>query len=300
MVMSRVNQICCGLDLSQADLKRVRDNFYVEDLAITGARLAHVEQRSIVVPTGLADEVVKKYRDVGLALVTLDPTSLVGPGESSGNDGMAELMRIGRRLAKDLLACVLLVHHVAQIVARTDIQDQYAGRGGTAFADNSRFNCQLVTLTRRDVNLRGSTYILPSEVTDAILAGESVLALLIHKLSYQKNDGPPIVLVRTGFKFQHVKVQRLENTPEARAERDRDRLDKLVVFIETKLDAGIKFSKDRLTKMCTGELGMSRDDLRSLVDTALGQDRLELAPLPAHERHGGRKEYLRPVNAESA
>jgi hypothetical protein len=158
----------------------------------------------------------------------------------------------------------------------------------------------VVSPTTREVEHRGSTYLLPADVTDAELAEGSVLALLLHKLSYEKNTAQPIVLVRKGYEFRQVAVTRLDNTPEGRAARDRDLLDKLVAFIEKKLGAGRKFTKNSLANECTDELGMARDKIRSLVETALEQGRLELAPLPAHERHGSRKEYLRPVNLESA
>jgi len=87
----------------------------------------------------------------------------------SGNDGMAELMRTARMLKQELVASVRVVHHVSQNVARSNTWDQYAGRGGTAFADNSRSQHQIVRLTSRKFEHEGSNYTLPTDVPNGAL-----------------------------------------------------------------------------------------------------------------------------------
>ena len=71
---------------------------------VTGslARIAQADRYGIVQPGALLTEIVAKYQEAKLAVVILDPTSLLGPGETFGNDGAAELLRICRYLSMEL------------------------------------------------------------------------------------------------------------------------------------------------------------------------------------------------------
>ncbi len=182
MVLGRLNEICRALELTKKDYEKVRNNFFVEDVSACPAKLVATDRYGAQA-TAFVDEIVEKYKDAKLAVAILDPTSLLGPGELSGNDGMAELMRTARMLSQQLGAAVRSVHHVAQAVARGKIRDQYAGRGGTAFADNSRGQRQISVQMERQFEHEGSKYILPAEVTEADLACGRVLAIFVHKLS---------------------------------------------------------------------------------------------------------------------
>lgn len=296
VVWSRVNWICRALQLSDEQKRRVLESFYVEDISATSARLLRVDRQGRIEATEFLDELIEKYAALGLSAVALDPTSLIGPGETSGNDGMAELMRTGRRLARSLGAAVRFVHHVGQAVARSDIADQYAGRGGTAFADNSRMNQQLRVLTARRFTYQGAEYELP-EVSDADLAEHNVLALYVHKLSYQRRDPTPIVLRRRGFAFDQLAVCRLQDTPQVRAERTAEGVEKIVTFVTEKLQTGIRLSLTNLASDYKKDLAMSRDEVRKATRQAIAEGRLEETPLPRSECHGRKATYLRPPAA---
>jgi RecA-family ATPase len=71
-------------------------------------------------------------------LVTIDPSVSFGVGESGVNDPEQGLIEAGRRLRKTLNCRVRFIHHTGKQVARDQIKDQYAGRGGSAFADGAR------------------------------------------------------------------------------------------------------------------------------------------------------------------
>jgi hypothetical protein len=295
-VMGRLNDICRALELSEKEQRKVLKGFYTEDVSARPAKLVEGD-RFGVRRTAFADEIIAKYKDSKLAVVVLDPTSLLGPGEQCGNDGMAELMRTARMLSQGLGAAVRVVHHVSQAVARSDTWDQYAGRGGTAFADNSRSQHQIVKLTGRKLKHEGSEYMLPATVTDDALAGERgmrVLAIFLHKLSYGVRDPAPIILVRNRFAFMHVPVERTDRSPMADAIRLENDREKVLGFIVERFGAGIKVNRRDLDSHAA-ELGMIRDELRDACASLLGMGLLVERPLPANERSTKRTKYLAPA-----
>jgi len=289
-VLARLNWICRALRLSETEMREVQRGFYVEDISASPTRLATVDRHGHVSATDFVDRLIEEYATANLSALTLDPTSLIGPGETSGNDGMAELMRVARRVCNGLKCAVRLVHHVSQNVARGGIADQYAGRGGTAFADNSRSNHQLKIVNSRRFSHGGSEYEISDEVSDAAIANDEVLVIFIHKMSYAKRDTKPIVLLRSGFAFNEMHLARLENTVEARQERAAAAIERVVDFVRSRPE--MRFTKTTLGGYLK-DLGLSRDDMRKAVDEALELERLEDAELERSERRGKRKSYLK-------
>jgi len=293
VMFSRLNQICRTMLLSKEKLLRVQQNFLVEDISTTPTRLAHVDRQGGVVATRFVDELIEKYGGVGLCLTTFDPTSLIGPGEMSGNDGMSELMRIGRLCSVRLSSAVRLIHHVSQVVARSGIADQYAGRGATAFADNSRSNHQVKILRERKVMYEQVEYRAPEWVRDADLADGSVTVIFHHKLSYGKRDPTPIVILRNGFAFRDDTMERIHHTPEARAERDAEVVEQIVALLRSRPE--LRVNKSTLSNDYARDVQLPRDVIRKGVEDALAMGRLESVELARGDRRGRLKEYLRVV-----
>jgi hypothetical protein len=300
VVFSRLNWICRALQLSKEDKNRVRERVFVEDASDTLLRIAKADRSDTVEETELVTEICEKYARAKLSMLVLDPVAHLGPGERYGNDGMAEMMRIGRKLSQRLRCAVRYVHHVGQGVARGGIVDQYAGRGGTAFADNSRVNHQLVVLTDTTLTYQGAEYQLLGEIAAADFAAQRVLALYTHKLSYRDRDPTPIALLRRGFAFHQIDVHRVDDTPQVRAARTAEDVEKIVDFVTKKLQVGIKLSLTNLGDEYKNDLDMSRDEIRKATRQAVAERRLEEAELPRRERQGRKATYLRPVNAGDA
>jgi hypothetical protein len=297
VVLGRLNQICRALELTKKEYEKVRNSFYVEDVSACPAKLVEADRYGAQ-PTSFVDEIVAKYKGAKLAVAILDPTSLLGPGEMSGNDGMAELMRTSRMLSQQLEAAVRLVHHVAQAVARGKIRDQYAGRGGTAFADNSRGQRQVIVLMERKFEHEGSAYELPAQISEEDLARSRVLAIFVHKLSYSERDSTPIILIRRSFAYQFVPIERLDKSPLAEAARRDEEMNRTTDFIAKQCAAGVHIGKRELDGHAT-QLGMTRDDLRERVATAMKLGLLVELPLPANERRTKRTKYLAPFVSKS-
>jgi RecA-family ATPase len=291
-ILYRLHHICQQMDLSPEEYQRVAASVYVEDLSAINARLLTMRD-GVLRPTALLQELIDLYHPAGLSYVHLDPVSLIGPGEESGNDGMAELMRTARRLSRELGAGVRLVHHVAKAVGREGILDQYAGRGGGAFADNARFIHQLVTVNDPEFTLHGRKYEVGIPETD--IAEGNVLALMTHKLSYQQREPHPVFLKRDGFVFQHrhgvVASADAHMTLDARMERARG----VVKYVLRRRGEGMALSRRDLDAADhLKALSMKREDVRSAVNLAIDTGLLEEAELPATDgRRGAPKTELR-------
>jgi RecA-family ATPase len=286
IVRTRLIQICQALRLSDAELEIVADGFYIEDLSMVGVRLVGVDPKTgLVRPTPLVADIIARYRDLDVSLVHLDPASLLGPGEQSGNDGMSELMRAARQIAAALGAACQIVHHVAQVVARSGIQDQYAGRGGTAFADNSRGQRQLVRIKERGYEFDGKRYRIPDVVTDGQLAEGDVLAILVHKLSYVKRDPRPIFIVREGFSFRQFECE----AAAAKVERSmEDDIEMVAGFVQRELLNGKRHSRSTLEAKAT-EYGLTQIKARAIIKIAIEQGVLIHVDSP---KKGGLQKYL--------
>lgn len=285
IVETRLNLICKSLDLTAIDLSIVADGFYIEDLSMVGMRLVGTAPDGAIRATKLVADIVGQYRDLDVSLVHLDPASLLGPGEQSGNDGMSELMRAARQIAGDVRAACQIVHHVAQVVARNGIQDQYAGRGGTAFADNSRGQRQLVRIKERAYEFDGRRYRMPDEITDDHLTEGDVLAILVHKLSYVKLDPRPIFILRRGYGFTQFEA----GATAGKVTRTVDEETQVLVgFLTRQHAAGVTHSARSLGTLSV-EIGLGQKRIRDLVNAGLDQGVFEWS---ARTKSGGKQRHL--------
>jgi putative DNA primase/helicase len=291
----RLNCICTAMGLSAAERERVRRGFFCEDLSDKiGARLVAMVKGEVTATT-LADEIIEKYGRRNVSYVHLDPTSLLGPGEASGNDGMSELMRVGRRVSRELRASVRNIHHVSQQVARAGTQDQYVGRGGTAFADNGRFVHQLVVATKRKFTHDGTDYLLPPGATDEAMRRGQILAILIHKVSYMERPGDPIFIRRDGFRYEQLHADVVGKMPPASPGADDEKhIPKIVDYLNQKLADGKRFSASRISDDHCKVLGLDRIDLRRIIDEGVQTGIFEAVPLPRNECRGQKKTFIRP------
>ena len=121
------------------------------------------------------------------------------------NDGMAELMKTGNFIGNESCSAVRFVHHETKSTEKR--YDQYSGRGGAAFADNSRSIVQLVSLRGRkqeEFAVNGISYLVPEELgaKDEDYEKGRVLGILRHKLTAMELDTTPIFLLRSGFSYR--------------------------------------------------------------------------------------------------
>ena len=116
-----------------------------------------------------------------------DPASFFSAGERFVNDGEAALMMALRAVSAGLGgAAVGIIHHTGQAAARDKIVDQYAGRGGSAFADNGR--ATLVLAFHGDGEKENQSHPPPSEITRADIEAGRVIRLHVAKFNVGRRE----------------------------------------------------------------------------------------------------------------
>ncbi len=239
--------------------------------------------------------------------ITLDPEALFSPGDRYGNDGHAFLAAMMHETAMAMRACVQMLDHVSQNVARSGTVDQYASRGGTAKSDEARLVRQLVGVKPETLKPDEP---LPLMATMGDIEAGSILRLYWTKLSWAKpNAAPPLWLRRRGYWFEALRspsaaeyaVEREQNA----AERDLEELTRqaaaVVDYVRQQLanGAGVRLTASELANeggpIVDGKR-LKRDTIRRGVRHAIAQGLLAQLELPKGERQGSRQTYLAPAD----
>jgi hypothetical protein len=240
--------------------------------------------------------------------VTFDPEALFAPGERYGNDGHAFLAAMIHEAAMSMQACVQMLDHVSQNVARSGTVDQYASRGGTAKSDEARLVRQLVTV--RPEMLKDVAR--PLMVTDEDIAKGSVLQLHWTKLSWAKpNAAPPVWLRRRGYWFEALRtpscLESAEENDQAATAREAEALNAAAAAVVQHIRERLATGKGiRLTATEVATEGgpkvkgkrLTRDPIRQAIRHALAVGQLKQLDLPKEERKGQRQTYLAPADYE--
>lgn len=281
----RIQQIINDMGLLPEEVRKVQEGLHVEDLSGSMRRLVAAYEHGRLAPSGMGDELILEYRKSGIVLINFDPTNLFGPGESFVNDGEAALMVEGMRIARELGCTVRFVHHIGKNASREQTVDAYVGRGGSAFADNSRFMHLLMRHTDE------KRFSLPPQVSKQAMQKGLVLRLHTTKLSWGPRPMDPIFLLRDGFNFRHYNAEQ-QSHEERQASKDKSDRQRVWEFIHQKRLNGIKLTPTELGKDHRFELGLSRDATTKVVSDLLQAGHLINAELPRSEWRGQRKTFL--------
>lgn len=247
------------------------------------------------------DLLLELLRSIDPVYVTLDPSVLFSAGERYVNDGDAFFASMIHEAALGLGCCFQVIDHVSQNVARTQIVDQYAARGGTAKSDNARMARQLVVY-RQDDSQKPERVALPFAVTPEDITKGRLMQLHWTKLNYAPRPDP-VWLLRRGYVIEGKRAPSADMRQQA-GEQARERLaaedvEVIVAHVANRLaiGRGIRLSQNDLEKeriaLPDGN-DMPRTRLRAAVQHALATGRLTHHELPADERQGRRKQFLAP------
>ncbi len=209
-----------------------------------------------------------------------------GPGETRINDVEQSLILEARRIVRGVDCCVRYISHVSQAAARAGVVDQYASRGGTALSDGSRMVTVLAAWQPGGKDEPPLTLEAP--------AGSSIIKLARPKLSYCPPQ-PLIWLARDGYSFTWA-VSAPARTPEQEAAAHADQVER---FLLSELADGRKHTRATL-EQARFRMGLNRDPLRRALAELDVSRRIVETALPAEERIGGRKTYLRPAATSRA
>ncbi|MBA2591848.1 MAG: AAA family ATPase [Pseudomonadota bacterium] len=284
LLVARLREVMAQMDLSDQDRATVRASFRIWDVTGSVCRLAELDARGNVVLTGLADDIVERFRDPHPVMVVFDPCISFGAGERLTNDNEHALILASRRIVRGLDCCVRLICHTGKQVAREGTVDQYAARGGSALADGSRM---VVVLRAWDADAVADKLRPPIGFT--LGSGETGMVLVRAKLSYTPPQ-PQIWIKRRGYSFEHFIATRSDAEAEGKA-----RADQVERYLTNQLASGARHTKKTLED--TGI--MPRPKLRAGLASLMASGRVICAALPEELRHGGRQDYLHPVAVTS-
>lgn len=275
LLVARLREVVKAMKLDNATTELVRQKTFIIDVSGSGFRLTEVVGQCIR-PSAGVDQLIEACRAIQPVMIIIDPAISFGVGEARVNDAEQGLIDAARRIRKALNCCVRFVHHSGKQNARERITDQYAGRGGSAFADGSRMVHVLQTLV-------GSEWF--DATGQELRDGETGLRLVRAKMSFcaPRTD---IFIRRSEYSFECVQ-------PRAMTKRQKleDAARRVWGALREEVDAGHYPSRNTLEHL---ELGLTRAELRAAVSLLLADGKIEERDVPTQGK-GGRRKYLHPV-----
>lgn len=277
MLIARLRAICHAMQLTDADIATVMQQVRIADVSGSGFKLTEVSG-DVVRPCDGIDQIIEACQTIQPVLIVIDPAVSFGVGESRVNDAEQGLIEAARKLRKALDCCIQYIHHSGKQNAREKAVDQYAGRGGSAFADGARMVHVLQSLTPDEWR---------NETGTELLQGESGLRLARPKMSYCAPQDD-ILIRRNGYHFAHV--ERITTSKQAKRE---DAANLLWGLIDFDLSQGRYHSRNTLEAL---DSGLKRNELRAALDLLFASLRIETRDVP-NAGKGGKRQYLHPIGS---
>jgi RecA-family ATPase len=275
MLVARLREIAKAMELTDAEIAIVMQRVRISDVSGNGFKVTEV-RGDVVKPSAGIDLIIEACQTIKPVLIVIDPAVSFGVGESRVNDAEQGLIEAARRLRKALNCCIQYIHHSGKQNARDKAVDQYAGRGGSAFADGARMVHVLQSLTPDEWR---------NETGTELENGESGLRLARPKMSYCAPVGD-ILIRRKGHHFQHV--ERATISKQAKLDIAENQVWQLLTF---ELSQGRYHSKNTLESIDTG---LKRNEVRGALDRLLASLRIESRDVP-NAGKGGKRTYLHPI-----
>jgi hypothetical protein len=296
----RVRLMVDAMSLSEDERKLVADKLIIEDVNGTIARMVEQDDRGNLRYSPLVGQMLEKYKGAQVSIVCFDPMIYFGPGENFVNDGPALLMNLARRISAELKCATGYLHHVGQEAHRSGYVDMYAGRGGTAFADNAR----MLGVMANPVEPKN--YPMPEEI-HAVLqnnAGAQVVQFHVAKLSYAKAPDQPIWILRdpnNPWLFHDVWGQQgADSMLRERAEQDElDTrlyiLSQVWAHLKSEIEAGRFPNKTSVRENLTVKVAdkkVGKQRLVDMIEVGIQHGFIREEELPDSKKQGARKFYL--------
>lgn len=280
---------------TQDMISKVMRSVFILDVTSEIKRLTRIENDVVVIDDAIVGGMIASFRALNPSLVIFDPAVSFGVGEARVNDAEQGLIMAARRMVKGLDCCVTFIHHTGKENASNSgstnnevfkvVQNQYAFRGGSAFADGARMVHILGSPTLNEFKkyTDGKIKLSPFFEIDA----KPGLFLGLAKMTYAKPKHPVIALARDGFKFHQVSMKGALTPEETNS--------KILEFLEREVDKGEKHSisslKDALHKR--GNLNTSFTAIETLIKGLIDSGEIEEAPL--EKAVGVKKTFLKKV-----
>lgn len=287
MLQYRVSRIVAAMGLTPAEQQAVADGLYLEDGTAQGPalRLVEADQGQNLRQTEAVATIIDRFRGIRPSLVILDPAVYFGPGERFVNDGAAALMAALWAISRGLGgAAVGVVHHISQAAAREKMDDQYAARGGTAWADNARgvLNLHPVSTPPEDS---------PDTITPEQYADRRVSVLSVQKYSIGQPATERLFIARGAANPFDVQLIPGNPPPRTATERRQATIGRNRKKMEEAMQAVREVLKDQ-GSMKRDELGaqlkgaVARDQVRAALETLTGRGEVTEAQPPSSAKGG--------------
>ena len=293
-LVARLREICMSMGLDDEDQEQVRRMVRIDDRTGKAARRLTAVIDDTVEVSAFAMDIVYGCRREGFApvLVQFDPLVSFGVGEARVNDAEQGLIEAARVLMVELNCCVRLVHHTGKGPALEKRVDQYSGRGGSALADGARMVTVMQSISSDE---------LLKATGRPLRLGETAFAMHRSKMSYAPaQDKNAIIVVRQGYRFEHVPLLAAESLEEVHAEQDRQRMAELRGAIlhaaEAAWQSGMPVSRSALGKIVQG---FRAEDKRAAVEKLLVERWLLEVAVPKGWRlvNNSRRNYVVRLDA---
>jgi len=303
MVLYRAAQMCKALELDEEEMAKVASRLFIEDVSGSVCRLVESKAGGNLGYSLAVDRLIEAYRGLGVVFIAFDPATFFGAGERFVNDGEAILMSAGRRISAALGCCTAFVHHVGKDAGRSKALDQYSGRGGSAFADNSRAMWSMARYDRGDKNVGA----IPEDIKSMIDEGCDVSRLVVTKMSYGAKPNRTLWIGRDGVNpwYFHTEwsnpadiVRTSKEEKDAADVLNDIMLGKVVAELSAQRAQG-KFPSRRSMRNANIVLDdgtrLSEKKITASIDDGIVKGRIDELDLPEHLVRGARKTFLEPI-----
>ena len=277
MLIARLRSLCAAMGLTPQQVAVVRERVRIFDSSGKPNRLTAVMD-DVVQPNFWVEEIIADCAGRNIAMVVIDPAVSFGVGESRVNDAEQGLVMAGRRIRNALNCCVRYIHHTGKANGREKTTDQYAGRGGSSFADGSRM---VHVLSGYSPSKQGEAKAWLDLTGVELDSDEQGIVYSRPKMTFTPPQSP-IYIVRRGYQFRQVRP-----TTFSADDRRKSLADQLMRFIESELGDGKRYSGKDLENLRT-TLQMTRDEVRAAITTLEVEERIK------HEGKNGQKVFLIP------
>ncbi len=278
MLIARLRAIAQAMQLSDAQIAIVMRDIHISDASGSGFRLTEVSADTVK-PSAAIDQVIEACKKFNPVLIVIDPAISFGVGEARVNDAEHGLIEAARRLRRALNCCVQYIHHSGKQNARDKAIDQYAGRGGSAFADGARMVHVLQSLTPDEWH---------NETGTELCEGETGLRIARPKMSYCRPQAD-MLIKRAGYHFQHVEA--VTTSKQAKLGIVANQVWQLLTH---ELSQGRHHTQNTLELIDTG---LTRGQIRGAVSWLIeSSHRVEYREVQ-NAGKGGKHKYLHPIAA---
>jgi RecA-family ATPase len=286
-ILPRLYALIDALDLNEEEQANLANHFHFKDLTGVMVRLVETDKNNNIVITAFTDQLIEAYQPHNIKLLWVDPTGFFGAGERLVNDGEMALMQAGRRISKGLGgAAVGFIHHVSKEAARNKFTDQHAGRGGSAFADNSRAMLVMNLYTGKDKDGdRPPVDLIENDPN--IVEDLRLVQLNVAKYSYGIRNPRPYWITRSasnpfdlniitppsGTEARRIAAERRATDQAKKVEDKKLDLITVLLIIEKRQAEGLPVTKTQLEKCDEVEIHkrITRAKLRSAYERAESQ-----------------------------